>query len=263
MVHQDIRDFGGTGADLTFSAKAFAVLGLTQITMQYVVYLLADLMLLWRAYVIFQGSLVAIALPAVLMIGMTVTCFLWLGHYFTPMHTMQGNNLEELFVHLRSFKIHLFHLTSVVLSALTNVTLTVMIAGRLFYQQWSLRKHFGFTTLMFESLVIVESGMLYTIGWFMYIFTFPLKHNASAIIMDSMAELAGIVPVLIIVAVVLGISPASAQSSQSHTALAFAARPSAAVDPEATLDDASLEHDSEKSTTLAGCLPESPSKEVA
>ncbi|KAJ8462967.1 hypothetical protein ONZ45_g17743 [Pleurotus djamor] len=54
--------------------------------------------------------------------------------------------------------------------------------------------------------------------------------------MDSMAELGGIVPVLIMVAIVLGYTPASAQSAQSRTALAFAANPKAAADSQATLD---------------------------
>ncbi|KAJ8472375.1 hypothetical protein ONZ45_g16673 [Pleurotus djamor] len=250
ILHQDIRDFGSGGAGKIPSAKAFAVFGLTQITLEYVIFVLADLLLLWRAYVLYQGRLLAVALPATLIVAMIITCFQWLGNYFQPMYTMEGDDLEELFVKLRSFKIRRLHLASVTICAITNATLTAMIASRLIYQQWSMRKQFGFTTLMFETLVIVESGALYTIGWLIYIVAFSLKHNSQAILLDSLSELAGIVPVLIIVSVALDISPASATREQDRTALEFAAcPPRVSQDLDVALGDIQLGLEPDKSSS--------------
>ncbi|KAJ8507137.1 hypothetical protein ONZ45_g10456 [Pleurotus djamor] len=240
MVHQDIRDFGSGGR---WTNPVSQSLRCVWPYSDYFGFVLADLLLLWRAYVLYQGRSLAVALPAVLVVAM-------ISNYFQPMYTMEGNDLEELFVKLRSFKIRRLHLASVTLCTITNATLTAMIASRLIYQQWSMRKQFGFTTLMFETLVIVESGALYTIGWLIYIVAFSLKHNSQAILLDSLSELAGIVPVLIIVSVALDISPASVTREQDRTALEFAAcPPRVSQDLDVALGDIQLGLEPDKSSS--------------
>ncbi|ESK91811.1 hypothetical protein Moror_10537 [Moniliophthora roreri MCA 2997] len=114
------------------------------------------------------------------------------------------------------------------LSMGTNVIVTSLIAGRIWYIGHRASKHLGRQHGVKYSralVVIVESGALYSVSLFILLILFAMGNDAQIILFNSASQIVGIAPTLIIVRVGLGLS---AQDNLATVATSQLRNPAAA-----------------------------------
>ncbi|KAL0955741.1 hypothetical protein HGRIS_001957 [Hohenbuehelia grisea] len=207
VFYQDYTNFGGSVDEATQDIKVFARFGLAQIAIEFLNCIMADMLLVWRAWHIYNKDWRIIALPCCCVVGLIITSYGYIGSSYAALGSLEGNDIQAVFAQAAVAPIHTWQVIGISLSVTTNVSLTGLIAAKLLRHQRSMRKLNGFSTLVFESLVIIESGALYALAWIVYLVLFVMHHNAEVIALDIISQLAGIVPALIIVTISAGLSP--------------------------------------------------------
>ncbi|KAL0945925.1 hypothetical protein HGRIS_012206 [Hohenbuehelia grisea] len=204
--YQDYRLFTGEGwTDM----KAYARFGFAQISIDYVGCIVADILLVWRMWVVYNKDAKAIIIPSLLVLGSAIACFGYVGTAFRSFETTTSNTMAEIWAATRGRPMQGFSVTVIVLSTITNVLLTTMIAIKFIRHHRSMREMLGSTTLLFESIVIIESGAIYALAWVARLLLFITSSFAAGIVNDIIGQLSGIVPTLIIVTITAGFSPVS------------------------------------------------------
>ncbi|TFK97078.1 hypothetical protein BDV98DRAFT_514405 [Pterulicium gracile] len=92
----------------------------------------------------------------------------------------------------------------------TNILVTSLIAGRLWWISRGVRKHFGkgHSSRYHRAIIlVVESGALYSSSLLVFIVLYTMEYYAEMIVYDSVSQIACIAPILIIVRAGLGIQP--------------------------------------------------------
>ncbi|KAJ8455058.1 hypothetical protein ONZ45_g19067 [Pleurotus djamor] len=190
--YQDVVTIGRTDPGPFAEVQYVGRMAFSQIAMLFLSCFLADILLTWRTFITTFGYVGA------LIHGLSLP--------------LNPPNLEGLFLQAREPPISTWTWISIAFSVFTNVFLSGMTSTRLWFHQRKMKKIHGFSSLLFESAVIIESGLLYTFAWISYFVLFLLKSNGDIVAMDVIGHLSGIVPALIIVIVSAGLTPVRSRS---------------------------------------------------
>ncbi|KAG9219732.1 hypothetical protein CCMSSC00406_0010321 [Pleurotus cornucopiae] len=226
--YQDIKLLGGGDpgpfADIQYHGK----MAFTQVATEFFSSILADILLTWRTYVIYGRNPRVLILPSILIFATFISTYGYVGASIEGLGHLPTPDFQGIFDQSRMAPISTWNIVCMVLSVTTNVVLTVMTATKLMLHHRTMKNVHGFSSLLFESAVIIESGLLYTLAWIAYLVLFLLKSNGDIVAMDIIAQLAvrlhnspssdhthlvvgsflqGIVPTLIIVTISAGLSP--------------------------------------------------------
>ncbi|KAI0922507.1 hypothetical protein AcW1_002873 [Taiwanofungus camphoratus] len=101
----------------------------------------------------------------------------------------------------------------------TNVLVTALIVGRIWYASRSASAHIasGQRTSRHAMNILIESGALYLVTQLIFVVLFALKHPAQAIVAVMAVQIYGIAPTMIIIRVGLGLTlDQTAVNGSSH-----------------------------------------------
>ncbi|KAL0945926.1 hypothetical protein HGRIS_012207 [Hohenbuehelia grisea] len=239
VFYQDYKLFVGSGWP---NMKAYAIFGMTQITIEHIGCILADILLVWRMWVLYNRSMVAIIVPSILVLTFALTVFVYAGTAFRLYSNVSGDNPQDIWKISYQNPLWGWNTAVIVSSTTTNVVLSSLIALKFIQHHRTMKSAQGFSTLVYESMVIIESGAIYAIAWIVRLVLFFMNHNAGGIVLDLIGQLAvspsitvvnpkhrpdyntsnaqGIVPTLIIVTITAGYSPISKPDYTSRLVMA-------------------------------------------
>jgi len=176
---------------------------------------LADFVLLWRCFMVWNKNFYVIFIPTVMIIGTAVSGYGAVGRYFTPdAFTAASVRWAE---------------GMLAVSMATNILLSLLSAGRI----WYLARETGSKGVFWNSksrynrviLLILETGVVMTISKTMEFILFMLAPddglnglNALYIVMDAMPQIMSICPTLMIIAVSRGFTAVSTEAGPSGLA---------------------------------------------
>lgn len=146
---------------------------------------LADALLLWRVWVVWGYNWKIALVPAVLLLGSTVS------EIFTTLALWELAPNESLF----TTDVRRWFTAFWALSLATNVSCTTLIVLRI------LRSSADVRTYRAVLLVVIESGALYTLSIILCMTMYELNANAGQIANDVQTQLSVIGPTLIVVVV--------------------------------------------------------------
>ncbi|KAI0083054.1 hypothetical protein BDY19DRAFT_981050 [Irpex rosettiformis] len=162
--------------------------------------IIADAVVVWRCYVVWQSNKYVIAVPVLLFLG-TITA----GYGAVSQYFLTNPNPQEAV----DFGNAMF-----AVSLTTNVVTTVLTVGRIWWQSRSLTRNLGkayqstYRTLV---LVLIESGVVIAVAKLLEFILFQLASedglsgfNALYIVFDMIPQINGIMPTLIIITVNAG-----------------------------------------------------------
>ncbi|KAF8634299.1 hypothetical protein AX17_004251 [Amanita inopinata Kibby_2008] len=188
--------------------------------------IVADGLVVYRCYVVWGFRWKVIVIPSIMLAATTLCAYLAVYNF-----SLIGPGQDVFATNIAQWGTALFSL-----SLATNVTVTMLIASRIW---WIARQA---NTLLGKShgrkynnavAIIVESGAIYSISLLILLVLYTIKSTSQYIVYDALAQIMGIVPTLIIVRVGLGVSTQDVQTynltNQSHT-------------PSATLHSAGYRH---------------------
>ncbi|KAL0947368.1 hypothetical protein HGRIS_013484 [Hohenbuehelia grisea] len=212
-VRQDYPTF--TGGDWT-DIKKFALSGMTIISLDSVTCIIADILLVWRLWVVYNKDLRVAIVPALLVLGTAVTSIGYIGTGFRLIREIEVLTMQDVWRLAYTNPIRAWSVPRILLSTITNVVLTAVIANKFLRHHRAMRAVMGSTTLLFESIVIVESGAIYALAWIVRFVVYLFNDRSSIIVADTIGQLAGIVPTLIIVTIMAGFSPITRPDYSNH-----------------------------------------------
>ncbi|KAF9257837.1 hypothetical protein L218DRAFT_990848 [Marasmius fiardii PR-910] len=190
--------------------------------------LIADSLLIYRLYIIWGYIWWIVILPILFLIGFSVSGYLsiWL---FTQ--TQPGQNVFDTNIPMCS-------LIGYAMSLSTNIIVTSLIAGRIWWNTRKLAQLLGTIPHGWRYCraisIIIESGAIISASVLVMIVLYSLHFNAPYVT-DSIAQIAGIAPTLIIVRVGMGYSvesekhPSSGSGIETGLSSIRFARPQVAV----------------------------------
>ena len=115
-----------------------------------------------------------------------------------------------------------------ILTLITNVLVTSMIAGRIWWLSKDARSYLArrHTVKYYQAIaVIIESGAIYSSSLVLMLILYTIKTHAERILYDAISQIVGIAPTLIIVRVGLGIKQdfksGTTGDTQFSTAIGF------------------------------------------
>ncbi|THU86119.1 hypothetical protein K435DRAFT_868580 [Dendrothele bispora CBS 962.96] len=164
-------------------------------------YLMGDIIVVWRAWVLFPQKLPAKMALSICLMGSFVGVFMDLGlHVKDSMEDVYETNREEM--------------EAIILTVpliLTNFTATTLIGSKAWYHFQNIRDNLGSTNGSSSKalkilLLLIESGLLYLGFWIGYLVLGLTQDSDSSIaqkvyLVGIMPELVAIYPVLVILAV--------------------------------------------------------------
>ncbi|TFY54761.1 hypothetical protein EVJ58_g8668 [Rhodofomes roseus] len=158
--------------------------------------IIADSVVIYRCYVVWGFSIKIIIIPVIMLIATSVCAYTAVYNFsqVTPGGTVFAQNIVPWGTALFS------------LSLATNVTVTTLIAVRIW---WLARQTIPASTLVTYYEVVtgrIESGSIYSACIMTLLILYCRDTNAQYIVYDSLSQIMGIVPTLIIVRVGLGIT---------------------------------------------------------
>ncbi|KAJ8472953.1 hypothetical protein ONZ45_g16476 [Pleurotus djamor] len=205
--YQDITLLGGGDIGPFRDIQYHGKFAFTQVATEFFSCILADILLAWRTYVIYGRDRRILIAPAILILATFIATYGYVGASIQGLSWLPTPDFQGIFDQSRMTPISTWNILFMALSVATNVVLTTLTAAKLLLHHRTMKSVHGFSSLIFESAVIIESGLLYTLAWVVYLILFLLKSNGDIVAMDIIAQLAGIVPTLIIVTVAAGLSP--------------------------------------------------------
>ncbi|KAK7032675.1 hypothetical protein R3P38DRAFT_2699987 [Favolaschia claudopus] len=148
----------------------------------------ADSLLIYRAYTIFNGKWLVIVVPC---LSVAATLAAWIASIRAYSQQAHGTTL---FTH----SIARLAIISFVMSFITNVIITIMI----FLRIWLAMRRFrttGISTSFYSQFLAftVESGLIYPVALIIEGVFFALKNNGLEIVSGSNTQVLGIVPILL------------------------------------------------------------------
>ncbi|ESK87432.1 hypothetical protein Moror_11652 [Moniliophthora roreri MCA 2997] len=236
-----ISGFGSVGLTVT-SSYDLRKLSIARLALLFLGNMITDIVMVWRCYIVWGGRIRVIILPVILCLANNVIAIVNLIQYLSNLSISAiwdfpfGERNSNLF------------LIFVVITVITNVLLTGMIAGRLFYQsrQATLSlPHDSNPNRLYRTVIPItlESGMLYPIALLLYgsgILMHDLLPDITAAIRSSMEstsyngmhlfmkvmqynvnQFAGIAPTVITVRLGLGKTMSAYNETKDHTVETF------------------------------------------
>lgn len=161
--------------------------------------IVADSLVVYRLYVVWGFNRKVIIGPIIMLIATSLSGYLavWGFSKIVP-----G---EDVF----ASDIAIWGTALFALSLSTNIVVTSLIAGRIWWIGRQAAKSLGGAHGQKYSqalVIIIESGAIYSVCLFILLILYVTKANAQYIVYDSLAQIMGIVPTLIIVRVGLGLT---------------------------------------------------------
>ncbi|KAL0945906.1 hypothetical protein HGRIS_012188 [Hohenbuehelia grisea] len=203
-IRQDFGTFtGGAQTDV----RRYALWGISMISLDYIACIIADMLLVWRLWVVYDKNVKVAIIPALLVLGTAITSIGYIDTGFRVFRNAKDLTMPDVWRLGYTNPIRAWSVPRLVLSTTTNVVLTVVIAIKFIRHHRTMRAMTGSTTLLFESIVMIESGAIYALAWIVRFVVYMINHPSIVIIADTIGQLAGIVPTLIIVTIMAGFSP--------------------------------------------------------
>ncbi|KAK1220214.1 hypothetical protein PQX77_017034 [Marasmius sp. AFHP31] len=190
----DLRDQpGGPGA---FFSDVSVPANVAKVTIHSVNSILGDSIMVWRCYHVWGRNRLVSAIPVLLIIGSAV-CGFGQSYIFAV-----AKHIHSAFVvDLERWNGSLF-----ILSLVTNVVVTSLIALRIWYLGRQFSHSRTFVNYQRILVLIIESGAIYSSALIVEITLYFLGSNAFYIVYDPIAQLTAIVPTMIIIMTSLGMT---------------------------------------------------------
>ncbi|KIJ54786.1 hypothetical protein M422DRAFT_64021 [Sphaerobolus stellatus SS14] len=176
---------------------------------------LGDLFLLWRCWLVWGGNYYVLILPFLTSVGglacLTEVLHLLLG--INPSAPVPPSSLVPL------------GLAGYILPLCTNVMITGLIAGRIYWVTRGVSGLAGITDTKPTRKaisILVESGALYLLVQFIFVILFGIQHPSEAIVGVTAVQIYGIAPTLIIIRVGLGQTFDQTSKSAHTTSISWA-----------------------------------------
>ncbi|KAI0708198.1 hypothetical protein C8T65DRAFT_708585 [Cerioporus squamosus] len=189
----DLRDLpGGPGA---YFSDVSTPPNVAKVTIHSVNSILGDSIVVWRCWHVWGGNWRVCILPTLLIFASAV-CGFAQAIIFAEAKSVHSAFADEL----EKWNGSLFGL-----SLTTNVVVTTLIAARIWYMNRELGVigPFRYTRAL---VLIIESAMIYSAALVIEITLYFIGSNAFYIVYDPIAQLTGIVPTMIIIMSVLGLT---------------------------------------------------------
>lgn len=161
--------------------------------------ILADGLVVYRCYIVWNYDYKIITVPIIMLLSTTVCAYLAV-YNFSQVHP--GDNVFSS--NIAGWGTALFSL-----SLATNIIVTTLIASRIWWISREAASNFGRRYGMRYNqafAIVIESGAIYSLSLCTLLILYCQRTNAQYIAYDSLAQIMGIVPTMIIVRVGLGIS---------------------------------------------------------
>ncbi|KAL0959835.1 hypothetical protein HGRIS_011512 [Hohenbuehelia grisea] len=187
-------------------ARLFGKLAIAKTTIQGVNCTLADLLLIWRAWLICGRDRRVAIFPGICLVGLTVSITGYYVAAYTNFDMLIGNDLRTTFQWARSYPLRSWGIAFLSISCTINVAMTALISWKLIIHHRFMRRTVGYSRAWIDSLMIIESGALYSFSFVIYLILFVAHNNAEVILLDLVSQFAGIVPTLIMLTLAAGLS---------------------------------------------------------
>ncbi|KAH8104660.1 hypothetical protein BXZ70DRAFT_606660 [Cristinia sonorae] len=168
-----------------------------------------DSVVVWRCWLVWGRDWKICVVP-ILLVAASAVCGFAQTVYFA-----RAKALHSAFAHI----LQVWNGSLFSLSLATNVTVTLLISVRVWYmlREFGGTKSFRYSRVL---LIIIESGMIYSVALICEITLYFLNNNAFYIVYDPIAQLTAIVPTMILVLAGLELT-----SNDVHTRMTRPSRP--------------------------------------
>ncbi|TFK97090.1 hypothetical protein BDV98DRAFT_275205 [Pterulicium gracile] len=173
--------------------------------------LVADGLLIFRCFAVWGRSWKITAVPFVLFLGAIVTGFGTV--YIISQATASGKGFFDN-------SIRVWGTAAYALSLLTNISVTGLIASRIWWMSRGVETHLGrhhsqvYTRII---ALVIESGSIYSLSLIVFIIAYSLNTHGQKIANDALAQVVGIMPTFIIIRIGLGLEAHHSSSGTSGT----------------------------------------------
>ncbi|KAL1746201.1 hypothetical protein HDZ31DRAFT_34682 [Schizophyllum fasciatum] len=169
-----------------------------KVTIHTVNSILGDSIVVWRCWHVWGRNWKVCVFPALLILGSAI-CGFGQAYIFanaTAIHSAFNDALEK------------WNGSLFILSLVTNVIVTTLIAARIWFLARETGGHLLSTKFRYTKVlvIVIESAMIYSAALIIEIALYFVGSNAFYIVYDPIAQLTGIVPTMIIVMSTLGLT---------------------------------------------------------
>lgn len=179
-----------------------------QLGLEFTNCLLADSVIIWRAWVLWQKRTVVVAVPIALLLATGVSGFIFLYRI------SKIDSPGSVFVDVFDNSVATWTTAFAALTLTTNILSTALIAYRIWSHHRQLKHLFNTSPIHSRYreifIIVVESGAIYSTAWALTIALNLIGSVGIIVMVDIIAQLTGIVPTLIVVLI------ASKSDSESH-----------------------------------------------
>ncbi|RPD53973.1 hypothetical protein L227DRAFT_512399 [Lentinus tigrinus ALCF2SS1-6] len=201
----DLRDQpGGPGA---YFSDVSTPPNVAKVTIHSINSILGDSIVVWRCWHVWGGNWRVCILPSLLIVASAV-CGFAQAIIFAEAKSIHSAFADEL----EKWNGSLFGL-----SLVTNVVVTTLIAVRIWFMHREAAGVVGPFRYTKVLVLIIESAMIYSAALVIEITLYFIGSNAFYIVYDPIAQLTGIVPTMIIVMSVLGLTSSDLEAHASAT----------------------------------------------
>ncbi|KAL0951997.1 hypothetical protein HGRIS_008651 [Hohenbuehelia grisea] len=203
---QYLKSLGGSPTGTNY-ARHFGRVSLAKVVVSGINCWLADLLLIWRGWVIYSRDKRVIIFPLITFVALLVAS---IGYYvkgFIDFNDVTGNELSALYLWAHATPLRTWGILVIVFSSATNLSMTGAISFKLIRHQRYMRKTIGYSRAWIESLVIIDSGAVYSLACLVYLGLYVANHEAEGIMLDIVSQLSGVVLTLVIVTIAAGLTP--------------------------------------------------------
>ncbi|KAL1660367.1 hypothetical protein EV715DRAFT_245309 [Schizophyllum commune] len=169
-----------------------------KVTIHTVNSILGDSIVVWRCWHVWGRNWKVCVFPAMLILGSAISGFgqAYIFANAKTIHSAFNDTLEK------------WNGSVFILSLVTNVIVTTLIAARIWFLARETGGHILSTKFRYTKVlvIVIESAMIYSAALIIEITLYFIGSNAFYIVYDPIAQLTGIVPTMIIVMSTLGLT---------------------------------------------------------
>lgn len=167
----------------------------------------ADTLLLYRCYIVWARNWKVVVLPAAVLAGGSAAGYMSVYSFSVA----DGGDAS-----LYSGNIRKWATITYALWLIFNLSTTGLIAFRVWNHSRNMRSVFANTSTAKYNRVIsmvIESGAIYCFALAIFLILYTTGTQGQRVVFDALAQIAGIMPVLIIVRIALGLNPSNTMDS--------------------------------------------------
>ncbi|KAG7093243.1 hypothetical protein E1B28_006929 [Marasmius oreades] len=209
--------FGSKQGALAYYGQAWVWSNVTKQALHTTNIIIADSLLIYRLYIIWERAYWIVVLPILLLIGSSASSYTatYILACMPPGQSAFDTSVPD------------FCMMGYAFSFATNIIVTSLIAGRIWWNARQVSNLLGIShgPLRFyirAITLIVESGAIFSASVLILVVCYSLNLDAQTVfISDSIAQITGIAPTLIIVRAGMGYSVNSDQTNECFTSIRF------------------------------------------